>query len=164
MRTVLGRLGNQRADYFAASGPGDVAVSEQVADDDRFVLLGGQSNGCLVHDGDVRIGEDLVVIKTVKLNGVREFSRVFVIYAIDFRCFDHNVALHLEGEVESGGVGSQEGPASAAGNDDDTALLDMTKSAAIGVLVDKLINLDGGQGAGWQASVVEDISQGNGIH
>ena len=164
MRTVLGRLGNQRADYFAVSGPGDVAVSEQVADDDRFVLLGGQSNGCLVHDGDVRIGEDLVVMKTVELNGVREFSRVFVVYTIDFRCFYHNVALHLEGEVEGGGVGSQEGPASATGNDDDAALLDMTKGAAEGVLVDELINLDGGQGAGWQASVVEDISQGNGIH
>ena len=148
MRTVLGRLGNQRADYFAASGPGDVAVSEQVADDDRFVLLGGQSNGCLVHDGDVRIGEDLVVMKTVELNGVREFGRIFIIYTVNFRCLDDNVALHLEGEVESGGVGSQEGPASAAGNDDDAALLDMTKGAAEGVLVDELINLDGGQGAG----------------
>lgn len=164
MRTVLSRLGNQRADCLAASGPGDVAVSEQVTDDDRFVLLGGQSNGGLVHNSDVRIGENLVVMKTVKLNSVREFSWVFIIYTVNFRCLDDNVALHLEGEVEGGGVGSQEGPASAAGNDDDATFLDMTKSAAEGVLVDELINLDGGQGAGWQASVVEDVSQSDGIH
>lgn len=148
VHTVLGRLGNQRADCLAASGPGDVAVGEQVADDDRFVLLGGQSNGGLVHNSDVRIGENLVVMKTIELNGVREFSWVFVVYTVDFRRFDHNVALHLEGEVESGGIGSQEGSASATGNDDDAALLDMTKGAAEGVLVDELINLHGGQGAG----------------
>lgn len=148
MRTVLSRLGNQRADCLAASGPGDVAVGKQVADNDRLVLFGGQSDGGLIHNSDVRIGENLVVMKTVELSGVREFSWVFVIYAVDFRRFDHDVALHLEGEVEGGGVGSQEWPASAAGNDDDATFLDMTKGAAEGVLVDELIDLDSRESAG----------------
>ena len=164
MRTVLSRLGNQRTDCLAASGPGDVAVGEEVADDDRLVLFGGQSDGGLIHNSDVRISENLVVVEVVKLNSIRELGRVFVVYTIDFRCFNHNIALHLEGQVESGGIGSQEGPASAAGNDDDTTLLDMTKGAAEGVLVDKLIYFDSGEGAGWQAGVVEHIGQSDGVH
>lgn len=95
MRTVLSRLGNQRADYLAASGPGDIAIGEQVADDNWFIFFGGQPDGSLVHDGDIGVGEDLVVIKMVKFNGVREFGWIFVVYAVDFRRFDHNVALHL---------------------------------------------------------------------
>ena len=148
MRTVLSRLGNQRADCLAASGPGDVAVGEEVADDNWDVLVHSQADSGLVHDGDVGVSKDLAVVEAVKLNGVREFGWIFVVYAVDFRCFDHNVALHLEGQVEGGGVGSQEWPASAAGNDDDATFLDMTKGAAEGVLVDELINLHGGQGAG----------------
>ena len=40
----------------------------------------------------------------------------------------------------------------------------MTKSTAEGVLVDELIYFDSGEGAGWQAGVVENVSQSNGVH
>ena len=40
----------------------------------------------------------------------------------------------------------------------------MAEGAAKGVLVDKLVDFDGGQGAGRQTGVVEDISQSDGVH
>ena len=40
----------------------------------------------------------------------------------------------------------------------------MAEGAAEGVLVDKLVDFDGGQGAGRQAGVVENVSQSDGVH
>ena len=61
MRTVLSRLGNQRTDCLAASGPGDVAVGEEVADDNWDVLVHSQADSGLVHDGDIGVSEDVLV-------------------------------------------------------------------------------------------------------
>ena len=100
----------------------------------------------------------------VEFNGIWEFHRVFIVDAVNFCCFNYNFALHLEGEIEGGSIGGQEWPASTAGDDNDATLFNVAEGAAEGVLIDKLIDFDGGQGAGWQAGVVEDISQSNGVH
>lgn len=39
MRVILSRLRDQRADRIAACGPGDVAVGEEVADDNRDMFV-----------------------------------------------------------------------------------------------------------------------------
>ena len=61
MRTVLSRLGNQRTDCLAASGPGDVAVGEEVADNNRDVFIHSQTDGGFVHDGDIGVSEGVLV-------------------------------------------------------------------------------------------------------
>lgn len=92
---MLNKLGNQRADCLAASGPGDVAVGEEVADNNWDVFVHSQADGGFVHDGDVRVGQSVVIAELIKFNSIREFGGIFIVHAIDFRCFNHNITLHF---------------------------------------------------------------------
>lgn len=72
--------------------------------------------------------------------------------------------MHFQRQIKCGSVSSQEWPASAAGDDDNAAFFDVAESSAEGVLIDKLIDLDGRERASWQFGVVEDVSQRDGVH
>ena len=107
------------------------------------MLFHGETDGGFVHDGDVGVGEGVGVGYFVKLAGVGKFHRVFVVDAVDFCCFYDNITLHFECEIEGSGVGGQEWSSSATTYDDDATFGQVTQCAAVGVLVDKLIDLDG---------------------
>ena len=92
---ILNKLGNQRTDWLAAASPGNIAVGEEVADDNWNVLVHSQADGGFVHDGDVRVGQSVVIAELIKFGGIREFGRIFIVHAINFRCFNHNIALHF---------------------------------------------------------------------
>lgn len=128
------------------------------------MFVHGEADGGFVHDGDMRVGQSFVIAELIKFDCIREFGGVLVVDAVNLRCFYDNIALHFQRQIERGGVSGQEGPASATGYDDDAALFDMTQGAAVGILINKLIHLNSGEGAGRQVGVIEHIRQRDGVH
>lgn len=121
------------------------------------MFVHSQADGGFVHDSDVRVGQRVVVGQGVKFHGIRELGGVLVVDAVNLRCFYDNIALHFQRQIERGGISGEEWPASAAGYDDDAALFDVAEGAAVSVVVDKLVHLNGGEGAGRQVGVIEHI-------
>lgn len=92
---ILNKLGNKRTDWLAAASPGNIAVGEEVADDNWDMFVHSQADGGFVHDGDVWVGQNIVVRYMVEFDGVREFRRIFIVNTVNFRCFNDNIALHF---------------------------------------------------------------------
>src|SRR3954453_16358294 len=62
------RLADQRADPLTCDGPGDVAVAQQVEDDDRHLVVHAEADGRRVGHPEL-LGEDGRVVEAVVHDG-----------------------------------------------------------------------------------------------
>src|SRR5919107_3675432 len=133
---------HQRPHPFSMQYTAQIARFKYIENDYGQVLTAAQRGRRMIHDGQV-VGEQVHVVESRQVGGVRVQPRVLVVYAV-YPVFGHQqcVGVYLERPERRPRVGSEERVTCPGSEDDDAALLQVPYRAPADVGFGDLLDLD----------------------
>ena len=159
---VLG-VGEKRPDGFAFDDFADVSGDFEVEDEERdFAFLAHGQCGH-VHHSEAFLecffeGEGLVSC------GARVFVWIRGVDAVDFGCFEEDVAVEFGCTQRGAGVGGEEGVPGSCGEDDDASLFEVADGSASDEGLGDGADIQGGHDARIDPDGVQFFFEGDGVH
>src|SRR5665213_195136 len=162
-RRSAGASTDHRPDLLTVYGPADVAVLQQVEDQDRHRVVAAEADRRRVSEFQVA-SQHLVVVQRVEPNGVRVGLGVAVVDAVDALGHQHHLGADLECALRRRCVSREKRRTKARSEDDDAALLQVPDRPTRNVGLGDLPHRDSSLHARLDVLLLEEILQREAVH
>src|SRR5450432_943269 len=162
-RRSAGAGRHDRADLLTVNSTRDVALFEQVEDNDRHGVVAAQADGRRVRKFQVA-GKHFVVVESVEAHGVRIALGVAVVDPVDTLGHQDHLGADLERALSGGRVGGEVRRPEASAKNDDPALLQVPDRPAWHVGLGDLTHRDRRLHPGLDMLLLQEILKRQAVH